>query len=105
MISPLPLVSRIMCAMMHAKAWMTNSCWELHIYWGVGLEMYFLHISLSLPYSLSELSPRLLEFLMAMRVTLRSQREERRLLLGFINNANENNDDSVYNSNNQYIYN
>lgn len=57
-ISSLPLVSRIMCAMMHAKVWMTSSCRELHIYWGVGPEMYFFfYTSLSLPYSLFELSP------------------------------------------------
>ena len=48
---------------------------------------------------------RLLEVLMAMRVTFRVEREEGSFLVGFINNNSENNDDSNYNSNYQYIYN
>lgn len=46
----------------------------------------------------------LLEFLMPVKVALRVEREEKNFLLYFINNQ-ENYDDDINNSNNQYLIN
>lgn len=65
--------------------------------------MYFIYVIISviLPFCGISLlmTPPLLEFLMARRVTLRVQRQEENLLLGFIYNNYENNDDRICNNN------